>query len=120
MPQADPILLSGQAESASQAAMILYRAILTLLAHMGQGPVNGETPENFVERIAQQFDNPDYQTFVHAVSLNRYARQPIEKADIEAGRRAYLTFRNGMRRMERLRFDITRVLHGLGDFESIP
>ena len=120
MRQADPILLSGQAESASQAAMILYRAILTLLAHMGQGPVNGETPENFVERIAQQFDNPDYQTFVHAVSLNRYARQPIEKADIEAGRRAYLTFRNGMRRMERLRFDITRVLHGLGDFESIP
>ena len=100
--------------------MILYRAILTLLAHMGQGPVNGESPETFVERIAQQFDNLDYQTFVHAVSLNRYARQPIEKVDIEAGGRAYLTFRNGMRRMERLRFDITRILHGLGDFESIP
>lgn len=118
--RANPILLAGQTRSAQQAAMILYRGILTLLAQMGQAPVSGESPEAFVERIAKQFDNKDYKAFVQAVSMNRYAGKPLAKADIDSGRKAYNTFIKGMRFKEKVKFGLVRIFHGLGDFESIP
>lgn len=118
--RADPILLAGQTRSAPQAAMILYRGILTLLAQMGQAPVSGESPEAFVERIAKQFDNKDYKAFVQAVSMNRYAGKPLVKEDIDAGRKAYNTFMKGMRFKEKVKFGLVRIFHGLGNFESIP
>lgn len=120
LQQADPIWLVSQTRSAQQASMILYRAILTLLSQMGQAPISGESPEAFVERIARQFNNADYVAFVQAVSMSRYARKPLAKADIDAGRKAYNTFKNGMRFVEKVKFALVRIFHGLGDFESIP
>ena len=116
----DPILLSRQAKPAAQAAMILYRANLTLLNHMGQAPINGETPEAFAERVAGQFGCEDYAAFVRAVSRARYGRQPLLKSDVEAGQRAWRKFSGDLGRRERVRFAARRVIHGLGDFENIP
>ena len=116
----DPERLCGSVRRGQQAAMIAYRANLTLLSQMGQGPVNGETPEVFARRVADQFDNPDFECFTQAVTLNRYGNRPIRRGDIDAGLRAYRIFKRSMSRLERLRFGLTRVFRGLGDFETIP
>ncbi|MDO4865973.1 MAG: transglutaminase-like domain-containing protein [Clostridia bacterium] len=116
----DPAALCARTRSARQQAMILYRANLTLLGHMGQAPVNGEGPETFAERVAGQLKNPDYAAFVRAVSAFAYGRRPITRDDVEAGQRAYAAFRQGMRFREKLRFGLTRLLRGLGSFEQIP
>ena len=100
--------------------MIVYRANLTLLAHMGQAAMSGESPEAFAARVAAQFENLDYAAFGRAVSLNRYARKPLTGQDVKAGLRAYAAFKASMGKRERLRFQLTRLFRGLGDFESIP
>ena len=120
LKRTSPVYLCGQTKSAQKASMIAYRANLTLLNHMGQAPVSGEAPEAFAQRVSKQLDNPDYAAFVRAVTLSRYGRRPLKKEDIQAGLRAYLVFEKGMRRSERLRFGLTRVFRGIGDFESIP
>ena len=118
--QADPATLCAGTRSAQEACLIAYRANLTLLNHMGQTAMSGETPEAFAVRVAAQFENPDFATFGRAVSLNRYARKPLTGQDVKAGLRAYAAFKSGMGRRERLRFWLTRLFRGLGDFESIP
>lgn len=120
LKKADPIYLSGQTRDGRQAAMILYRANLTLLAHMGQGPLNGESPEAFARRIAAQFEGTDFERFVDGVTMGCYANQPIGSETIMAGRRAYSAFMAAMRPVEKLRFAMTRIFRGLGNFESIP
>ncbi len=116
----DPMALCGKSRRAQQAAMIAYRANLTLLAHMGQSPQNGETPDAFVQRICKELDNPDYVDFVQAISYSRYGGRPMKKENVELGLRAYRRFLRGLRPMERLRFTLTRIIRGLGDFENIP
>lgn len=118
--RANPARLAGEAKTARQAAMIVYRANLTLLAHMGQMPVNGETPEAFAVRASAQFKNPEYIAFVRAVTAASYGRKPLSRNDIENGLRAYVGFGGAMGRREKLRFTLTRVFRGLGDFEAIP
>lgn len=120
LQQADPTLLCRQTRRASQGAMIAYRANLTLLSHMGQYPQAGESPEGFAQRVAKELDNPDFETFSHAVTLARYGGRPVKRDDVEAGLRAYERFQKSMRRVERARFAVTRVVRGLGDFEQIP
>ena len=116
----DPMALCRGTRRVQQAAMIAYRANLTVLAHMGQSPQNGETPDAFVRRVCKDFDNPDYADFVRAISYSRYSGHPIKKENVEVGLRAYRRFVNGLRFIERLRFTLTRIARGLGDFESIP
>ena len=116
----DPMALCRGTRRVQQAAMIAYRANLTVLAHMGQSPQNGETPDAFVQRVCKDFDNPDYADFVRAISYSRYSGHPIKKENVEVGLRAYRRFVNGLRFTERLRFTLTRIARGLGDFESIP
>ena len=116
----DPMALCRNTRRAQQAVMIAYRANLTVLAHMGQSPQNGETPEAFVQRLGRDFDNPDYADFVKAVSYSRYGGRPAKKENVELGLRAYRRFLQGMRPVERLRFTLTRIMRGLGDFENIP
>ncbi|MBR1822448.1 MAG: transglutaminase domain-containing protein, partial [Clostridia bacterium] len=118
--RANPARLAGEAKTARQAAMIVYRANLTLLSHMGQTPVNGETPEAFAARVSGQFKNPEYADFARAVAAASYGRKPLNRADIENGLRAYVGFSNAMGRREKLRFTLTRIFRGLGDFEAIP
>ena len=113
-------MLAGEAKSARRAGLIVYRANLTLLSHMGQTPVNGETPEAFAARVARQFKNPEYAEFVRAVAEGSYGKRPVTRDDIENGLRAYVGFMNAMGRREKLRFTLTRVFRGLGDFEQIP
>ncbi len=120
LDRANPARLAGEARTARQAGMIVYRANLTLLSHMGQTPVNGETPEAFAARAAEQFKNPEYADFVRAVAESSYGRKPLTRADIENGLRAYAGFQSAMGRRERLRFTLTRVFRGLGNFEQIP
>jgi len=117
---ADPIWLSGRARSAREAAMILYRADLTLLSHMGIGPLSGESPEAFAHRISPQFSNDDFERFAQAVSLCVYAGKPIDRDIVMTGRRAYGVFLSAMRPLERLRYTATRFFRGLGNFEAIP
>ena len=118
--RANPARLAGEARTARQASMIVYRANLTLLAHMGQTPVNGETPEAFAARVSGQFDNPEYLAFARAVSDAAYGRRPPDRDDVENGLRAYVGFYRAMGRREKLRFALTRIRRGLGDFEAIP
>ena len=112
--------LCQQTRRSQQSGLMIYRATLTLLAHMGQLQQGGETPEAFVERVSLELQNPDYAEFARAVTLNRYAGKPIKKDDVEIGLRAYRRFLHGMRHTERLRFTLTRLTRGLGDFENIP
>lgn len=116
----DPNALCAAAGSAREAAMVAYRANLTLLSHLGQSPAGGEAPEAFAERVSAQLKNPDYADFVRAVTSARYGRRPVKRADVELGLRAYRRFETALSRRERLRFALTRVLRGLGNFEAIP
>ena len=120
LADADPIRLSAQAKSARQAMLILYRSILTLLAQTGQSPMNGETPGAFARRVSAQTRNPDFVAFADAVAMSVYARAGASCENVEQGRRAYRAFLNGLRRGERLRFAVTRIFKGLGQFETIP
>lgn len=118
--RSDPFRLCGQARRAQQGALIAYRANLTLLGHMGHEPQSGESPDAFADRVCRELDNPDYAAFVKAVSYSRYGNRPLKKEDVDRGLRAYRRFLSQMRFGERLRLIRTRVLRGLGDFESIP
>lgn len=120
LKKSDPDALCAAAQSARDAAMVAYRANLTLLSHLGQAPAGGEAPEAFAERAAAQLKNPDYAEFVRAVTNARYGRRPLKRADVELGLRAYRRFAAALSRRERLRFALTRLLRGLGDFEAIP
>ena len=116
----DPLKMCMAARSAATAALILYRGILTLLAQTGLAPMSGETPEAFAQRAVQALPNADYERFVSDVARSRYSGRPVTRQTLEAGRRAYLAFLNSMRRSERLRYTLRRVLHGIGDLEQIP
>jgi len=116
----DPAALCGTVRSYGEAAMILYRANLTVLAHLGQAPMGGETPAAFARRAAEQLKNDDFAAFAMAVSDASYGRQPLKRGDIDAGLRAYEGFRKALGLKESARFMWTRIVHGLGDFERIP
>ena len=118
--RADPLLLCAEENDPDRQAMILYRACLTALGQLGQAPASGEAPDAFAGRVAKQLKNADYADFVRAVSLRRYGRKPLEKADLAAGRKAYLRLVKGMSRREALRYALSRIRRGLGDFDSIP
>ena len=118
--QSDPATLCGEAKSYRQAAMILYRANLTLLGCLGQSPSGGETPEAFAGRVAAQLKNPDYAAFTRAVSNASYGKRALRREDIDAGLRAYEGFKGMLGLREKIRFTLTRLRRGLGDFESIP
>lgn len=115
----DPIRLSGKVH-VQQAALVLYRSILTLLAQTGQSPMNGETPGAFARRVNAQTKNPDFIAFADAVAVSAYSRAGADMQTVECGRRAYATFEKGLKRSERMRFILTRLFKGLGEFESIP
>ncbi len=116
----DPLKMCMATRSGATAALILYRGILTLLAQAGLAPMSGETPEAFAARAVQALPNADYERFVADVARSRYSGKPLTRQTLEAGSRAYAAFLGGMRKSERLRYHARRVLHGIGDFESIP
>lgn len=116
----DPILLSAKAETEQQSVMILYRSILTLLARGGQAPMSGETPSAFARRICEEGFNPDFVAFADAVALSVYARGGASDEAVQLGRNAYQTFMQSLKKREKLRFAVHRILHGLGNFEAIP
>ena len=116
----DPLKLCVATKSGMTAALVLYRGILTLLLQAGLVPQNGETPEAFAIRVAQVMPNPAYEAFVSEVVRSRYSGQPVTREALEAGRRAYAVFLNSMRRSERLRYHLRRMLRGIGDLENIP
>ena len=118
----DPAVAVCAAADAGEAGLILYRAMLTLLVKTGQAPLGGETPEDFARRVCTgSLANPDFEEFCGALSRSRYARRMnLEAADLETGLRAYRRLRGAVRPIERLRFDVHRALHGLGDIGAIP
>jgi len=116
----DPLKLCATVRSGNMAALILYRGILTLLAQIGMVPVNGETPDAFAARATAGMPNPAYERFVSEVVKARYSGKNVSRGILNDGREAYIVFLNGMRRGEKIRFHIHRVLHGLGSFENIP
>ena len=116
----DPLKLCVATKSGMMAALSLYRGILNLLVHAGLVPLSGETPADFAARAAQAIPNPAYESFVAEVVRSRYSGKPLTRETLEAGRRAYVVFLNGMRRSERLRYHLRRMLHGIGDLENIP
>ena len=117
---ADALKLSAKAKDAQSAALILYRACLTLLAQTGHMPLSGETPSAFARRVNQQLKNPDFVAFSDAVAKSVYSRSGADAAAVECGRRAYAQFEKGLKKTERIRFIAVRLTTGLGGFESIP
>jgi len=118
--QSDPAVLCGGVRSYREAAMILYRANLTVLAHLGQAPMGGETPAAFAARVADPFKNAAFAEFAAAVSDASYGQKPLAREAIDAGLKAYDRFVDALGWKERARFLWTRVFKGLGDFERIP
>lgn len=116
----DPAALCGAVRGYPEAAMILYRANLTVLAHLGQAPMGGEPPVAFARRVSEQLKSGDFAEFAEAVSDASYGRQPLKREHIDAGLRAYRRFRDALGLKERIRFTLTRIFRGLGDFERIP
>ena len=116
----DPLRASAAAKTADEAALLLYRAMLTLLNQLGLAPQNGETPEAFAQRVTQTLPNPEYVRFVRDVARCRYAGVEADAAAVAHGRKAYSAFVRKLRRGERLRFDARRALRGLGSTEAIP
>ena len=116
----DPLKMCVATKSGMMAALILYRGILNLLAQAGLVPLSGETPDDFAARAAQAIPNPAYEVFVAEVVRSRYSGKGLTRETLEAGRRAYVVFLNGMRRGERLRYHLRRMIHGIGDLENIP
>ena len=116
----DPFRLSAKSRTAKQASMIMYRSCLTLLAQMGQAPMSGETPGAFARRVDEQLKNPEFVAFADAVAMSAYSRSGANKQTVDCGRRAYRAFEKSMNQREKLRLMITRILKGLGEFESIP
>lgn len=116
----DPIRLSAKARTAKMASLIMYRAILTLLAQMGQATMSGETPGAFARRVDEQLKNPEFVAFADAVAMSAYSRAGVTKQVVDSGRKAYRVFEKSMKRNEKLRFLATRLVKGLGEFESIP
>ena len=53
-------------------------------------------------------------------SLALFLYSTVKLPDIDAGLRAYERFKGMLGLREKLRFTLTRVKHGLGDFDSIP
>jgi len=117
----DPVKLAAAQKNDNRAVLILYRSMLTLLSQLGYAPINGETPEAFADRVCRSgLSNLDFLEFSREVIRTRYSRTPAERELTALGARAYVRFRHQMKRSERIRFDIHRVLHGLGDFDAIP
>jgi small GTP-binding protein len=77
-------------------------------------------PEAFAARVSGAFKNPDFAEFAGAVAQSSYGKKPLRREDVERGLRAYEGFRDAMGLREKLRFTLTRVMRGLGDFEAIP
>ncbi len=120
LQETDPLVMSGMAADAAIAALILYRAILTLLAQLGQVPLNGETPQIFAQRATLNMPNRDFERFALALAHGCYSGREIPSEALEWGRNAYLHFLDSMRRSERWRFHLRRMFRGIGDFERIP
>ena len=116
----DPLKLAARANSTGAACLLLYRAILTLLSRYGLAPRGGETPQAFAARAVQTVPNADYEAFAAAVAHMRYSGGDAPASALAAGRRAYLSFLNGMKRGEKLRYELRRALSGNGDMENIP
>lgn len=116
----DPLKLCVATRSGQTAALILYRGVLTLLLQAGLAPQSGETPEQFAARAVQALPNPYYEPFVAEVVRSRYSGKPLTREAIENGRRAYVRFLDDLRPVDRLRYHLRRMLHGLGDLENIP
>ena len=116
----EPVRMSAKAETAQQAALILYRAILTVLALTGQSPLSGETPAAFARRVSEQTDNPAFAEFAEAVAMSAYARAGVNREIVENGRYAYAVFLQGLKKGEKLRYAWIRIRRGIGDFENIP
>ena len=120
MEASDPLKLAARAGSTGAACLLLYRAILTLLSCYGLAPRGGETPQAFAARAVQTVPNADYEAFAAAVARMRYSGGDAPASALAAGRRAYLSFLNGMKRGEKLRYELRRALSGNGDMENIP
>ena len=116
----DPAALCGKVRGYGEAAMILYRSNLTVLACLGHAPLGGESPAAFARRVSEQLKNADFAAFADAVEGASYGRRPLRREDIDAGLRAYGRFRAALGLRERLRLVLIRVFRGLGDFEAIP
>lgn len=116
----DPAALCGEVRGYGEAAMILYRSNLTVLACLGHTPSGGETPAAFARRVSEQLKNEDFTAFAEAVEGASYGGRPLRREDIDAGLGAYRRFRAALGLRERIRFVLIRIFRGLGDFEAIP
>ena len=116
----DPVRLCAE-KNGGESAVILYRAMLTLLALQGHSPVGGETPVSFAQRLrGNDLVCEEFAEFAREFALSRYSRRDADRELAALGVRAYLRTRRKMTRAERLRFDLHRIFRGLGSFDTIP
>ena len=116
----DPLRISAEAKDDHEAALILYRAILTLLRHSGQMPTGTETPGAFARRVCAGRSDAPFVPFADAIARSAYARGTIGANAVKTGRAAYAQFLAGMRRDDRMRYAVTRITRGIGSWEQIP
>ena len=120
LKRTDALRLSRREKAPGRAALILYRAMLTLLQARGIAPASGETPGQFARRVTREKANPAFVGFADRVAAGAYADRPLDLDAVEAGRQAYRAMLGELTARERLRFGWRRIWRGLGSFEQIP
>ena len=118
--QSDPIRLSADMTDMTAACLLLYRAILTLLSRYGLVPQGGETAQAFAERVIQTVPNESFVPFAADLAQIRYSGGEAGRETCLLGQKAYKGFLAGMKKRERLRYELRRAVSGNGDTENIP
>ena len=117
----DPRVLSARQKSDKLRLMLWYRTVLTLLMHCGFIPLGGETPERFAERLVKINAAPvQLIDLARAVERQQYSRGAADPAAVKLAREVYERLIMQMKPAARMRWQIYRLTHGLGNYHQIP
>ena len=117
----DPLRMIKRAGSDRDRVFILFRAMLTLYASQGFGMRGGETPSEFLARLKNiGVDTGACEGFAGALEEVAYSPSADAQAAAESGKAAYKAVRAAAKLPDRLRFDVRRIFHGIGDTRNVP
>ena len=99
---------------------MLYRACLGVLREKGLAIEPGEDAGAFAARARQQAECPAFVRFTDKIASLTYAGRQPAAADVKEGMNAYLELIDTLTLREKLKYAVSRFLHGAGDAGNIP
>lgn len=117
----EPGRLADRQKKAENKLMVWYRAVLTLLMRSGFVPEGGETPEQFAVRLVGANAAPEQLIeLARAVERQQYARSGADNEALELAETVYGLLLNQMKPIDRVRWEMYRIMKGIGNFRQIP